>query len=125
MTMLSPVIFTPLSSAMPVTGSQPNEFDLRRLKRMLEKRERYRYVTVSIAPTTRGYHITSPCCSRSIASDGHLIDIAMIEYEDASSSWKLFGKNHTDNTWSLHHRSDSLRPLVEYLIADPSKTFWQ
>src|SRR5660398_21549 len=61
--MISPVTFTPITQTLHVSGAQPNEFDLRRLKRMLEKRDRYRYVTVSITPTISGYLITSPCCS--------------------------------------------------------------
>ncbi|RJX31990.1 MAG: DUF3024 domain-containing protein [Oxalobacter sp.] len=125
MAMISPVTFTPLTPALHITGAQPNEFDLRRLKRMLEKRERYRYVTVSITPTPNGYHITSPCCSRSISPDGKAIDIALIEYDEPSLTWKLYGMNHSAKQWHLQRCAEALRPLVEYLITDPHKVFWQ
>ena len=123
--MISPVTFTPVSPTLLAQGTQPNEFDLRRLKRMLEKRERYRYVTVSITPTDNGYLITSPCCSRSVSPDGALIDIALIEYEEASEMWKLSAKNHVEGQWDLQRSSETLKQLVEYLLLDPSKVFWQ
>jgi hypothetical protein len=123
--MISPVTYSPLSSALLDSGAQPNELDLRRIKRMLEKRERYRYVTVNIAPTPCGYQITSPCCSRSIASDGQMIDIALIEYDETFTTWKLFNKDHAGNSWCLHHCSETLKTMVEYLITDPAKVFWQ
>jgi hypothetical protein len=123
--MISPVNISPPLETVHLTSVHPNELDLRRIMRMLQKRKRYRYVTVCITPTNNGYLIQSPCCSRSIAPDGHLIDIGLIEYDEASTTWKLFSMDHTHKKWCLNHRSETLKPLLEYLNADPSKSFWQ
>ena len=123
--MNSPVTVSPPLATVSVSSTKPSELDLRRIMRILEKRERYRYVTVNIVPTIDGYLIQSPCCSRSIAADEHLIDIALIEYDEANQMWKLFNKDHMEGTWNLHRCAENLRPLVEYLSADPDKSFWQ
>lgn len=123
--MSAPVTILPPLAPLHLDGTQPNELDLRRILRILKKRERYRYVTVNIAPSENGYRILSPCCSRNIAPGGNLIDIALIEYDKSAKAWALFSKVHELNEWRLHHRSGSLTSLVEYLIADPAKDFWQ
>lgn len=123
--MNSPVTISPPLATMNLCDAQPNELDLRRIVRTLEKRERYRYVTVNIAPTSNGYIIQSPCCSRSIATDNHLIDIALLEYDVTAQMWKLFNKNHSERSWNLYRCAETLRPLVEYLSTDPDKAFWQ
>lgn len=123
--MISPVTLSSPLTTVHLTGAHPNELDLRRIMRMLQKRERYRYVTVNITPTNNGYLIQSPCCSRSIAPDGDLIDIGLIQYDEAATAWKLFSMDHAENKWCLHHCSETLKPLLEYLNADPSKAFWQ
>lgn len=120
----SVTISTPLAK-VNVCGSHPNELDLRRIMRMLEKRVRYRYVTVNIAPTDNGYRILSPCCSRTIAPDGQMIDIALIQFNESSSTWELFSKDHAGNAWRLYRQSGTLTPLMDCLNEDPEKTFWQ
>jgi len=123
--MISPVSISPPLGIVHLSGAHPNELDLRRIMRMLQKRVRYRYVTVNITPTKNGYLIQSPCCSRSISPDGHLIDIGLIQYDDFSATWKLFSMDHAENKWCLRHCTETLTPLLEYLNADPSKAFWQ
>jgi hypothetical protein len=123
--MISPVSISPPLEMAYLPDAHPNELDLRRIMRMLQKRTRYRYVTVNITPTKNGYLIQSPCCSRSISSDGHLINIGLIQYDEASMTWKLFSMDHAEQKWCLHHCSVTLKPLLEYLNADPSKAFWQ
>ena len=123
--MMPTATLMPVSPALLSTGQQPNELDLRRLKRMLAKRERYRYVTVRVTPTTMGYLITSPCCSRVVSAEGALIDIALIEYEATSERWTISSKNHIEGQWDLQRCAEALRPLVEYLLRDPARVFWQ
>ena len=47
--------------SMPdVAGPHPNEFDLRRITRMLAQRVRYRYVEPEVQAIADGYQIVSP-----------------------------------------------------------------
>lgn len=106
-------------------GRPPNELDIRRITRMLTKRERYRYVSVKVIAASGGYHVISPCCSRTINNTGDMIDIARIEYDAPRSTWKLFSKNHTQNKWQLRFNSARFAPLMDCLNKDPEKWFWQ
>lgn len=103
----------------------PNELDIRRIKRMLVKRERYRYVSVNVVASSGGYHVISPCCSRAINSESGMIDIARIEFDASLSKWKLFSKDHGRNAWELRHTSARFTPLMDFLNRDPERIFWQ
>ena len=107
------------------TGRPPNELDIRRIKRMLARRERYRYVSVNVVAADGGYHVISPCCSRAINRGDGMIDIARLEFDGTTSKWKLFSKNHEQNTWELRRTSARFSPLMDYLNSDPEKVFWQ
>ncbi|RZI42965.1 DUF3024 domain-containing protein [Herbaspirillum sp. HC18] len=110
---------------MAKSGLHPNEVDLKRIARLLEKRERYQYVSPSVRPENGGYRIVSPCCSRNIDQSGGLIDIALIVFDEKSRSWNLFCKDHGRNMWQFHLRAAGLHAVMECLNADSGRVFWQ
>ena len=103
----------------------PNEFDLKRIRRMLEKRVRYRYVSPVVQPIAEGYLVMSPCCSRNIDASGGVIDIARIKYDHPKNEWRLYHKDHALAVWALHSTSATLHELLACLNEDPSRVFWQ
>lgn len=103
----------------------PNEFDLKRIARMLEHRVRYRYVAPVVEPIEDGYLVVSPCCSRNIDSDGAIIDIARIKYDHPKKEWRLYRKDHQQTVWVLHSSAATLHVLIADLNEDPSRVFWQ
>lgn len=104
---------------------QPNELDLRRIARSLERRSRYQYVLPMVEATPCGYRIVSACCSRNIESGDGIIDIAMFEFDHASGVWTLHRKDHRLDTWHVHVRAERLDHLTTYLNEDPERVFWQ
>lgn len=116
---------SPPLAEMQGGACHPNELDLRRIAHMLEKRTRYRYVSVSVVPASNGYRIVSPCCSRTVDPGGGPIDIALLEFDEPSSQWKLYNKLHERNEWQLYLCADKLGSLIDCLNEDPSRLFWQ
>ena len=108
-----------------VAGPHPNEFDLRRITRLLAQRVRYRYVEPEVQAITSGYQIVSPCCSRNIDAGGGMIDIARLEYVYAEGIWRLYHKDHQQGVWKLHSVAPILQMLISQLNEDPSRVFWQ
>lgn len=108
-----------------VADPHPNEFDLRRIRHMLEQRVRYRYVTPVVQPIPGGYLVVSPCCSRNIDTNGGIIDIARIEYVQAQGIWQLYHRDHQQAAWKLHSAATTLHELIVCLNEDPSRVFWQ
>jgi hypothetical protein len=104
-------------------AAHPNEVDLRRISRLLEKRERYHYVSPSVEPVSGGYRIISPCCSRNIDQSGGLIEIARIEC--AAGEWRLFSRDHARKSWVMRMQANRLDRLMDYLNADAGRVFWQ
>src|SRR3990167_6979035 len=86
----------------------PNEFDCRRIARLLENRRRYRYVEPRVVPIPNGYRIESPCCSRNVDPAGVVIDIALIEHCSDQDPWALYRKVHPEDTWIIDSRHPSL-----------------
>jgi Protein of unknown function (DUF3024) len=105
------------------TTAHPNELDLRRISRLLKKRERYQYVLPVVQAVPGGYRIVSPCCSRNIDQDGGLIDIARIEWE--AGVWRLYSRNHACAQWLMHSQASHLDRLMEGLNEDRKRVFWQ
>ncbi len=103
----------------------PNEFDLKRIARMLEHRVRYRYVSPVVQPIEEGYLVVSPCCSRNIDAGGGIIDIARIKYDHPKREWRLYHKDHQLAVWVLHSIAATLHELIAGLNEDPSRVFWQ
>lgn len=103
----------------------PNEFDKRRIERLLEQRVRYRYVSPVVMPIDGGYLVVSPCCSRNIDTNGGIIDIARIEYAQAKGLWQIYHKDHQQAEWKLHSTAPTLQLLIVCLNEDPSRVFWQ
>jgi len=117
---------TALNCAMPrLAAPHPNEFDLRRIRHLLEQRVRYRYVTPEVRPDAEGYLVVSPCCSRNVDSSGGIIDIARIEYVQAQGLWQLFHKDHRQAAWKLYSSATTLHELMVSLNDDPLRVFWQ
>jgi hypothetical protein len=113
---------------MPAAGGQafqPNELDLRRIVRMLEKRARYRYVTPMVDTCENGYRIQSPCCSRNIDAAGGVIDVAWLEYDVPLNAWKLYRKDHAQNRWQFYLQAQRLGDAIDALNLDPERLFWQ
>jgi hypothetical protein len=104
---------------------QPNEFDLRRIARMLETRARYRYVQPVVECIENGYCIQSPCCSRKIDATGGIIDVARLEYDAQHNVWNLYRKNHAQNRWEFHLKAQRLDVVMTWLNEDPARIFWQ
>ncbi|MDR3391319.1 MAG: DUF3024 domain-containing protein [Sulfuriferula sp.] len=107
------------------SGPHPNEFDQRRIARMLEQRVRYRYVEPEVRAAGDGYQIVSPCCSRNIDASGGTIDIARLEYVAAEGVWRLYHKDHKQGVWRMYAASSLLQMLITQLNEDPSRVFWQ
>src|SRR3546814_5596575 len=82
-------------TAEPVMARQPNEFDLMRVSRSLERRERYKYVTPTVLPVADGYLVRSPCCSRNIDPEGGEIDVALLAWDDGRREWSLADRKST------------------------------
>lgn len=104
---------------------QPNELDLRRIVRLLEKRARYRYVMPVVDTCENGYCIQSPCCSRNIDAAGGIIDIAWLEYDALLDVWKLHSKDHALDRWQFHVLAQRLDEVMDCLSRDPARAFWQ
>jgi len=114
-----------VNAAVSMPSRQPNDFDRRRIERALKARQRYRYVSPTVATVAGGYRIESPCCSRNIDPDGGVVDVALLVYDDSHSLWQLFRKDHTKRTWEFHSTHDRLVDLLDELNADPGREFWQ
>ncbi|MDR3516816.1 MAG: DUF3024 domain-containing protein [Azospirillaceae bacterium] len=104
---------------------QPNDLDRKRIERTLKARKRYRYVSPRVLPVPGGYRIESPCCSRNIAGDGAVVDVALLTYQDDSGSWTLYRKDHAAGAWEYHNSYGRLIDLLEQLNVDPDRKFWQ
>jgi hypothetical protein len=113
-----------LSNRMTVC-LHPNEVDRKRIERALKGRKRYRYVTPEVHPIPDGYEIVSACCSRNIDPDGGIIDIARLEFQAQARCWRLYRKDHKAGLWVRHGDYPGLAPILELLIEDPDRRFWQ
>lgn len=109
----------------PCKSRQPNEVDLRRIRRSLEKRVRYRYVTPSVEIESGGYRVVSPCCSRNVDPGGGTIDIARFEFSDDTGVWTMFRRDHGAGAWRYHSSARRLDVLLQTLGEDPLREFWQ
>jgi hypothetical protein len=103
----------------------PNELDLRRITRLLEKRERYRYVSPLVEPIADGYRIVSPCCSRNVDDSGGNVDIATLLFDEKTQMWKLFSRDHQRQEWVYYDSGRNIDVLLLALIADPYREFWK
>jgi len=104
---------------------QPNELDLKRISRLLEKRSRYRYVSPRVEAWGDGYRILSPCCSRNVDRSGGEIDIARLAYDEADGLWRLYSKDHPRDEWLYYDSGRQLDAVLVALLADPYRVFWQ
>lgn len=112
----------------PPAPVQPNELDLRRITRALERRRRYRYVSPRVHAVPGGYRIDSPCCSRNVDPSGGVIDIALIEHRpDAGpdAPWQLYARDHAAGAWYLHGGHRRLADALAALCDDPERRFWR
>lgn len=115
----------PARRPAPSGGRHPNEFDLKRIERSLKNRKRYRYVTPEVRAIESGYEIVSACCSRNIDPDGGVIDITRIEYLNLEQAWCLYRKDHKSGTWIRYGEYEALNQILDLLIEDPDREFWQ
>jgi hypothetical protein len=106
-------------------AGQPNELDLSRIARVLERRRRYRYVSPRVVSVSGGYRIESPCCSRNVDPEGGIIDVALLIYDDQHGCWRLFCKDHQRQSWELHSVYSRLHELLDGLNSDVDRAFWQ
>jgi hypothetical protein len=106
-------------------GSAPddvNELDLRRIRRLLSQRSRYRYVSPVVTATANGYRIDSPNCSRNVAQDGGVIPIALLAPHAAG--WQLHWYDHQTAGWHSAGIHARLVDAVARLNEDPARLFW-
>ncbi|MCC9624179.1 DUF3024 domain-containing protein [Thalassospira sp. MA62] len=106
-------------------AAHPNEFDRKRIERAIQVRERYQYVSPSVAEIEGGYRVESPCCSRKIDPEGGVIDIALMRYDPHTTHWRLFYKDHGRDCWEFHSTHHRLHELLQGLNSDPERIFWQ
>lgn len=104
--------------------THPNEVDLRRIERLLEKRMRYRYVSPRVEACEDGYRVVSPCCSRTVDESGGEIDIARLEYDAAAGNWRLYSKDHARGEWMFYDSGRQIDAVLMALLADPYRVFW-
>jgi hypothetical protein len=114
-----------LSQAVVRPFAHPNDLDRKRIERALQARQRYRYVTPTVATVRGGYRIESPCCSRNIDPDGAVVDVALVLYDAERSVWQLYRKDHANGIWELDSVHVRLFELLERLNVDPERQFWQ
>ncbi len=105
--------------------SHPNEFDMKRIARLLGERKRYRYVSPEVVPAEGGYRIVSPCCSRSVDPDGGKVDVALFTRDLETGNWTLFFLDDSRRTWIVHSHHRTLGDVVDCLNKDPSRRFWR
>lgn len=108
-----------------MSDAHPNEFDLHRIERTLQDRQRYRYVTPSILGVAGGYQIQAPCCSRNIDPEGGIVDIALMLLDAEQDQWRLFYRDHEQQTWEFYGSFERLKEVLDELNADPGRRFWQ
>lgn len=104
--------------------TQPNELDLRRIERLLEKRIRYRYVSPRVEACDDGYRVVSPCCSRNVDTAGGDIEIARLVWDGAAGSWRLYSRDHARGEWMFYDSGRQIDAVLMALLADPFRVFW-
>lgn len=104
--------------------TQPNELDLRRIERLLEKRIRYRYVSPRVEACDDGYRVVSPCCSRNVDTAGGDIEIARLVWDGAGGSWRLYSRDHARGEWMFYDSGRQIDAVLMALLADPFRVFW-
>ena len=97
---------------------------MRRIRRALENRRRYRYVEPQVIGIAGGYRIESPCCSRNIDPTGGLIDIAQLLPSPHNGQWLLQYRDHLQQCWVAHGFFPSLSAALAVLGEDPDRLFW-
>lgn len=103
----------------------PNDVDRKRIERVLEQRQRYRYVTPQVRPEPGGYRIESPCCSRTVDKDGGLIDIARLGYLADRRAWRLDRMDHGSGQWVPEGEYATLTDALQRLNEDAQRVFWR
>lgn len=103
---------------------QLHEFERKQIERAVGRRTRYRYVRPTLRVLPEGILIESPCCSRRVDPAGGTIDVALLQ-RATSGGWRLYRRDHAAAKWTLHGRHGRLGDLLDSLIADPDRVFWQ
>lgn len=113
------------STAQTRVPVHPNDVDRKRIEKALARRARYHYVTPRVRASESGYRIVSPCCSRNIDKNGGEIDIALIGFTPQGSGWSLFSRDHGGQVWVACGEFSTLASLLELLVTDSERRFWQ
>jgi len=108
----------------PVEWGRPNAFDRKCIERALDKRKRYRYVSPALRAVDGGFVVESPCCSRRIDAAGGVIEVALIRLS-STGFWQLHFRNHAAGEWKLYDVYQKLNDLLDPLIEDSTRLFWQ
>jgi len=103
----------------------PNEFDLRRIRRALDQRKRYRYVSPRVWAEPGGYRIESPCCSRNIDPAGGVIDVARLAHVGGGRPWQLYQPDERAGGWRLNSVHQNLNDALDLLAVDEHREFWR
>lgn len=113
------------SAAQSKVPVHPNDVDRKRIEKALARRVRYRYVIPRVYATECGYKIVSPCCSRNIDKNGGEIDIALIRFAPQDSGWSLFSRDHDSKLWIPRGEFSTLAAVLDPLLTDSERRFWQ
>lgn len=95
-----------------------------RIERAIAQRSRYRYVHPRVEAEGEGWKIVSPNCSRRIDKQGGDIAIAWLT-PDGEGGWLLFSRDHARQSWDLRARSRRLSVVLDRLVVDSEREFWQ
>jgi hypothetical protein len=116
-----------------------------RVLRALAERVRYRYVQPKVWRDGAAFRIESPCCSRNVEPSGGVIDIALLlppgvtetadhitanaadqtpDHTPDRSQWRLYARNHAQNTWRFHEQAAQMDELLDMLCLDAQRVFW-
>jgi len=96
--------------------------DAQRIAGALHGRVRYRYVQPVVLREGAGWKVVSPCCSRNVAPDGGVIDIAWLLPQ--ATGWRLHSRHHASQRWVLQAEAPVLDSLLDALCLDPQRVFW-
>jgi hypothetical protein len=109
---------------MTIDLPQLSVFERKQIQRAIEKRKRYRFVRPTVRMLPDGILVESPCCSRRIDPTGGMVHVALLQ-RMPSGGWQLYCRDHSTLSWKLHSPHAQLADLLDSLVTDPDRIFWQ
>jgi len=132
-----PVANAPDAVGMRGSGSMVADdvfvLDRVRIEVALEARARYKYVQPRVLREGLGWKIVSPNCSRNVDPNGGEIEIAWLvpvqpgvagQGSDAGG-WLLHARDHRNGCWLRKMGPAPLADVLDRLVDDDHREFWQ